>query len=66
MEAHGCPLRGLAAYPELVDQVRRFRTAGWGAVEAVDALTYFYRYVLCPRGGTDGLTCIHCPAQAPC
>eukprot|EP00170_Pyropia_yezoensis_P009526 contig_42208_g9562 len=42
MAAHGCPLRGLAAYPELVDQVRRFRTAGWGAVEAVDALTYFY------------------------
>eukprot|EP00170_Pyropia_yezoensis_P003379 contig_14123_g3386 len=43
--ARGCPLLGLPAYPELVDQMRRFRAAGWGSVEAVDAHTFFYRYL---------------------
>lgn len=43
--ARGCPLLGLPAYPGLVDQMRRFRAAGWGSVEAVDAHTLFYRFV---------------------
>jgi tRNA wybutosine-synthesizing protein 4 len=47
IQDRGCPLLGIHAYPDLADQERRFRDAGWTGVVALD-MNAVYRNKLDP------------------